>query len=745
MNVKVPTDLDLCAQEPIRIPGGIQPHGALIVLDAGLATILQASANAPEFLGFDAKAGATLDSGPLVEALTALRANAAGDPFLKPIEIGGKCLLVSAHGTAQGVIVEFEETDPDILASNPYPRMQRFVDRIESSQDIDNVLAEAAREVRDLTGFNRVMIYRFDADWNGTVIAEDGDGVLPSYLDLRFPATDIPAQARELYLLNRLRLIPSSSYDPVPIEPATSPVDGAPLDLSDAALRSVSPIHLEYMRNMGTGASMSISLVVDGALWGLISCHNRNPMEVDARIRAACEFLGRIVGHQIAFHERRRESADRLALKRVETELVSHLARTPVFQEGLVARSQQWLKLTNAEGAAVITEGMVLTTGQVPPSDRIKDLARWLQGMDVDRVFATRELGKHWSEGRTIADVASGVVAVPISQRHASFIMWFRPELKHTVKWGGEPAKTVDDRAMRISPRTSFEIWKETVRGRAVPWSRAELHSAEDFRQSVVDLVLQRAEERAEMTEELQRSNKELEAFSYSISHDLRAPFRHIAGYAQLLKEEEPSLKDLSRHYIEGISQAAVTAGQLVDDLLQFSQLGRTGLKMSRIDMNKVVEEIQRGLSHEMEGRRIEWQVAEDLPVAWGDPSLVRQAMFNLVENAVKYSRDSDPAIITIAGSRNADGATRYSVADNGVGFDMTYVGKLFQVFQRLHHADEFDGTGIGLALTKRIVDRHGGSISAEGTLGKGAMFTIELPDRRGENERGKLETDPAG
>jgi two-component system, chemotaxis family, sensor kinase Cph1 len=453
----------------------------------------------------------------------------------------------------------------------------------------------------------------------------------------------------------------------------------------------------------------------------------------------------RISRHQIAFHERRTETTDRLALKRVETELVSHLARTPVFQEGLVARSRQWLKLTNAEGAAVITEGMVMTTGQVPASDRIKELARWLHGKNVERIFATRELGREWEPGKAMADVASGVVAVPISQRHASFIMWFRPEVVHTVKWGGEPVKDVSGAKMRISPRTSFEIWKEQVRGRADPWSSAELHSAEDFRQSVVDLVLQRAEERAEMTEELQRSNKELEAFSYSISHDLRAPFRHIAGYAQLLKDEEPSLKDLSQHYLDGIAQAAVTAGQLVDDLLQFSQLGRTGLKMSRIDMNKVVEEIQRGLSHETERRRIEWKVDADLPIAWGDPSLMRQAMFNLVENAVKYSRDSNPSVITISGGRNADVSTRYSVADNGVGFDMTYVGKLFQVFQRLHHSDEFDGTGIGLALTKRIVDRHGGSISAEGTLGKGARFTIELPDRRGEDIRGKLETDPAG
>jgi light-regulated signal transduction histidine kinase (bacteriophytochrome) len=332
--------------------------------------------------------------------------------------------------------------------------------------------------------------------------------------------------------------------------------------------------------------------------------------------------------------------------------------------------------------------------------------------------------------------VASGILAVPISRLHASFIIWFRPEVIRTVTWGGDPATAKQqDEAGRLHPRRSFESWKEQVRHRSTPWREAELLSAADFRVAVVNFVLQRAEERAQLSEELQRSNKELEAFSYSISHDLRAPFRHIAGYAQLLAEEEPDLKPLSHHYLDGISRAALSAGQLVDDLLHFSQLGRASLKTFRIDMGKVMEEVRHSLDTSETGRAIQWRVG-DLPSCWGDPSLVRQALFNLVENAVKYTRGRDPSRISVEGREVGD-AVVYTVADNGIGFDMAYSGKLFQVFQRLHRPEDFEGTGIGLALTKRIIDRHGGSVQAKGAVGRGATFSFSLPRIAKGNGRG--------
>ncbi|MFG1396176.1 ATP-binding protein [Roseixanthobacter pseudopolyaromaticivorans] len=740
----VPADpLDVCAQEPIRVPGGIQPHGALMVLRPGDLRVLQASANVAALLGI----GLHLEQAPVLSDLavadgpfgTDIAAWAAGEEplYFKVQPLAGRLFSVSGHRTAQGLILEFEPaSDSDASGPTLYPALREFLERTETLPGVPALAEAVAGQVRRLTGFNRVLIYQFDSDWNGTVIAEDGDGMLPSYLDLRFPASDIPAQARELYLLNRLRMIASADYVPVPLVPALCPSDGAPLDMSLAVLRSVSPVHLEYMRNMGTAASMSISIVIGERLWGLISCHHAQEMTVGAQVRAACDFLGRIVAQQIDARERSAEMDERLRLHHLETELVAHLARAATFQSGLVERAPQWMGITNARGAAVLSEGVVLTAGITPPVDKVIELAEWLKSQKIEQTFTTDCLSDHWDRGADIAEVASGILAVPISRLHASFIIWFRPEIVRTVTWGGDPRgdKALDAQG-RLHPRRSFESWKQRVHNRSTPWREAEILSAADFRTAVINFVLQRAEERAQLSDELQRSNKELEAFSYSISHDLRAPFRHIAGYAQLLAEEEPNLKPLSHHYLDGITHAALSAGQLVDDLLRFSQLGRASLKTSRIDMAKVVEEVRRSLDIAEGERAIVWEIGE-MPTCWGDPSLVRQALFNLVENALKYTRGRDPARISVFGAERGEEMV-YTVADNGIGFDMAYAGKLFQVFQRLHRPEDFEGTGIGLALTKRIVDRHGGTVQASGAVQQGATFTFSLPKREKGKPRG--------
>jgi light-regulated signal transduction histidine kinase (bacteriophytochrome) len=393
--------------------------------------------------------------------------------------------------------------------------------------------------------------------------------------------------------------------------------------------------------------------------------------------------------------------------------------------EELERLPEAWMGLANASGAAIITEDEVRTAGETPPRDMLVQLASFLDTIGQDR-FETDRLSTIWPEGSAISDTASGVLAISISQLYPSYVIWFRPEVVRTVTWGGDPRKTIDAKE-RLTPRTSFAQWKEELHERAIPWSAAEIESAEDFRNALINFVLRRAEERAELTEELERSNKELESFSYSVSHDLRAPFRHIVGYAELLTARETALDDKSRHYLRSIIDSALSAGRLVDDLLNFSQLGRTSVSKTRVDMGKLVAEVRRSLEPDIADRAIEWQVGK-LPPAWGDGALIRQALTNLIENAVKYSRDRSPAVIQIGGE-TVNGQSTYWVRDNGVGFEMAYVHKLFGVFQRLHRAEDFAGTGIGLALTKRIINRHGGQVKAEGAVNEGATFAFTLPD----------------
>jgi light-regulated signal transduction histidine kinase (bacteriophytochrome) len=736
-------DLTACDREPIHVVGSVQPHGFLLALDLPALRIVQASANAPAA----APVGATLDRAfPELAAVVRRYLDGGrwndGATYLRTVTLGSgsarQAYEVAAHRVDGLVVLELEET-ADLSGDSGLdaltPRLRAFVERLHAARSVEDLCQLLAEDIRHVTGFDRALVYRFDRDWHGTVLAEDGNGVLPSYLDLRFPASDIPAQARELYRRNRLRIIPDAGYDPVPIRPALTPA-GEPLDLSQSVLRSVSPVHIEYMRNMGTMASMSVSILVDDALWGLVSCHNRGPKRVPLQARNACDFLTQIFALQLSAKVRGEQAEQRLALGAVQARLLGYMAEEESFVDGLMNHPDDVLALVNASGAAVVTTDRCRLLGSTPSEREVRALYDWLSTRgDVDDVFATDSLAEGFPRAEAIADCASGVLAISVSKKYASYILWFRPEVVRTVKWGGNPVKAAQPDPAggpdRLHPRKSFETWKETVKGRSLPWSVPEVEAAKDLRASVLGIVLRRAEELAAMSEELQRSNKELEAFSYSVSHDLRAPFRHIVGYSNLLKTREgANLSEKGRHYVETIIEAAFSAGTLVDNLLTFSQMGRHSLNKVSGDLNALVDEVRRKVERDVTpDRTVRWEIGS-LGRVHADPVMLRLVIENLLSNAVKYTRGKPEAVIEVGRLPPQEGEAVFFVRDNGVGFDMAYVDKLFGVFQRLHRVEEFEGTGIGLANVRRIVERHGGRTWAEGRPGEGATFHFTLPIR---------------
>ncbi|KQO76328.1 ATP-binding protein [Methylobacterium sp. Leaf88] len=735
-------DLTACDREPIHIVGSIQPHGFLLTLDAANLAIVQASANAP--VGTDV--GAALETAipelvPVVRRYLDDQPTEDGAHYLRTVTLAAaasQAYEVAAHRVGNLVVLELEEfADPSVEAGLDALslRLRAFVQRLRQARNVEDLCAIVAEDVRHVTGFDRTLVYRFDRDWHGTVLAEAGNGNLPSYLDLRFPASDIPVQARELYRRNRLRIIPDAGYVPVPIRPTLTPA-GPPLDLSQSVLRSVSPVHVEYMRNMRTMASMSVSILVDDRLWGLISCHNAEPKRVPLQARNACDFLTQIFALQLSARERGAQAEQRLALGAIQARLLGFMAEEDSFVDGLLKHPDDVMALANAAGAAIVTGDRCRLIGATPGETQVRALYDWLSAReDADEVFTTDALSELLPEAEAFAAQGSGLLAISVSKKYASYILWFRPEVVRTVKWGGNPAKPAipdpEGGPNRLHPRKSFEIWKETVKGRSLPWSLPEVEAAKDLRSSVLGIVLRRAEELAAMSEELQRSNKELEAFSYSVSHDLRAPFRHIVGYSNLLKTREATnLSDKGRHYVDTIIEAAFSAGTLVDNLLTFSQMGRHALNKVSGEMNALIEEVRRKVLRDVPPERtIRWEIGR-LGRAYADPFMLRLVIENLLSNAVKYTRDRPEAVIEIGRAAPKDGEAVFYVRDNGAGFDMAYVDKLFGVFQRLHRVEEFEGTGIGLANVRRIVERHGGRTWAEGALGKGATFTFTLPLR---------------
>ncbi|QFU15127.1 ATP-binding protein [Microvirga thermotolerans] len=735
-------DLTACDREPIHIPGSIQPYGLLLAMSPEERILTYVSANAAPAFGLDR--GALLGR-PIREALPRLeallgpdlgRADAPSGPgFARTVSLdtaaGPRRFDAVVHRSERATILELEECVPgeEATLDTLYPGMRRFVERLQAAATTDDLCRLVAQDVRAITGFDRVLVYRFDAQWNGNVVAEDRNDALPSYLGLRFPASDIPAQARELYRRNRLRIVPDANYVPVPIE-ALGP---EPLDLSDAVLRSVSPVHLEYMRNMGTMASMSVSILRDGVLWGLISCHNKEPRRVPLQVRNACDFLAQIFSMQLDARERAARAEDRMRLGSVQARLLGYMAAEDVFIDGLVKHPGELMELAGAQGAAIVSDDYCLRFGRTPDEAQVKDLFAWLSRHHREDVFVTDALPAHHPAAAAYAARASGLVAIAISKVHRSYVLWFRPEAVQTVEWGGDPRKPArrEAGAERLHPRNSFEVWKETVRGRSEPWSPGEIDAVKELRNAIVGIVLRRAEELASLADELRRSNRELEAFSYSVSHDLRAPFRHIVGYAELLKKQEMErLSERGRRYVDVIIESAYTAGTLVDNLLNFSHMGRTALKPRRVETRTLVDEVRQRLALDTADRRIVWTIG-DLPPVHADPVMLRLVFENLLSNAVKYTRPREEAVIEI-GSYREDGSTVFFVRDNGVGFDMAYVGKLFGVFQRLHRMEDFEGTGIGLANVRRIVERHGGRTWAEGAVDRGATFFFALPDSEG-------------
>ena len=735
-------DLTTCDREPIHIPGSIQPYGALLVLEPGTLNILQVAGGADRIMqpGHGWLGASLADVLPasvfqVIEHIDFALPDTGIAHFgtVRFAHGGGwRSYHAIAHRSAGSIVLEFEQTVADEPGSfeDLYPVVREFLDSLQAVSSVDELASLAALEVRRITGLDRALVYRFDEDWNGTVIAEDRNDALPSYLDLRFPASDIPAQARELYRLNRLRLIADANYQPAPIQPALNPSTGAPVDLSLSVLRSVSPVHLEYMRNMGTHASMSISLLREGQLWGLISCHNAAPHRVPYHVRTACDFIGQILSLQLAAKEHASLAERRHDRRIIVGRLLGHMAAEDHFLDGLVKHGDDLLALANARGAAVVFGGTSTLIGETPAAVEVDRITSWLAAQHRgDDVFVTDNLAAVMRAADELKDHASGLLAISISQVHASYVIWFRPEVIRTVSWAGEPRKRaeLDPGGLRLHPRKSFEVWKETVSLRSLPWHETEVHATAELRTAIVDIVLRRAEEMAALSERLVSINKELEAFSYSVSHDLRAPFRHIVGYSQLLKANEgQQLTERASRYVDTIIESAISAGTLVDNLLSYSQMGRTTLTPVPLDMDALVAEVIRKLDMEIGERAIEWRIGTLAP-ARGDPTMMRLVFQNLISNAIKFTRDRAPGLIEI-GCEPAAAEHIYFVRDNGVGFDEAYVSKLFGVFQRLHRVEEFEGTGIGLANVRRIIERHGGRVWAQGKMDEGAMISFALP-----------------
>jgi two-component system, chemotaxis family, sensor kinase Cph1 len=472
-------DLSACDREPIHIPGAIQPHGVVLVVDRDRMEIVQVAGDVAGLLGAPVEA---LLGSPLEKAGPALARVAKGSAGMsaRPVSLGRLLppdtaaeVEVTLHGSGNVLVVEVEPAGPARDLAQELSRLTRIGGDLEAARDMEGLLDGAAGHVRALTRFDRVMIYRFLPDGSGLVVAEACDPDTGTYLHHRFPASDIPAQARALYLRNPIRTIPDVEYVPAPLVPQENPLTGGPLDLSDCALRSVSPVHLQYLRNMGVGASMSLSIVVAGELWGLVACHHREPRGVSPATRGMCTLLARFISQQVRARD---EDQHHRQAARLRTGIEAWLAQASEdgFRRSLSEGLEGLRALLPCDGLAVVCGDAFLTDGKTPSEDAVRRILPWLFEAEDGTCRATDHLAGVDPGGAEYAAVASGALGAVVSSADSVAVLWFRAEQVETIKWGGNPDKPAEiGEVGALTPRRSFETWKQIVRQRGRPWTEA--------------------------------------------------------------------------------------------------------------------------------------------------------------------------------------------------------------------------------------------------------------------------------
>ncbi len=488
-------DLSNCERELIHLPGSIQPHGVLLQVRESDFVVVLASINTRECLGLDRDpVGQRLD---WIDPDLAAGVRSHIDDALQTVpavvrcNIGGRVYDGLLHRPPDGgLIVELEPAGPVHDLSQ---MVERALQTIVGAPSL-RVLGEAAVAlVGDLTGYDRVMFYRFDDAGNGEVLAEQRRPDMEPLLGNRYPASDIPRVARRLYERNRLRVLADITYTPVPLSAALSPLSGRPLDMSMCALRSVSPIHVQYLRNMGVRATLVVSLMVGDTLWGLLSCHHEQPRTVSFEVRAVCELLAEVVATRIAALQSFSEGQAELAVRRLEQRMVEAISRDGDWRVALFDGTQALLQPLGASGAALLYDGMIQTVGDVPGTPQLREIGAWLDAQPRAPVIATGAFTVDAPQFAALVGVAAGLVATPVSRAPGEYLVWFRPEQIRTVAWGGNPyvSVTAGGDPADLSPRRSFAKWHELVERTCEPWTQSDLTTVRLIGETVSDVVLQ--------------------------------------------------------------------------------------------------------------------------------------------------------------------------------------------------------------------------------------------------------------
>lgn len=579
-------------------------------------------------------------------------------------------------------------------------------------------------EIYRITGYDHIMIYQFDQDYNGDIIEERKIESRPSYKGMKFPAEDIPPQARHLFLTEQVRIIFDIAGDQVLYENPGSP----DLDLTGVAIRGVSPIHQEYLSNMGVAASFSVAIIKDEKLWGLIACHHTKPRLIHHQARAWLKFFSSLISINLDKLHQHKQEVSTIEDVLMEEHLVGNLQGSQDLVKSLLHQDQNMMDLIHSDGAVIFFGDEIECIGSTPDIQKLASLKQWL----IEQGFKE---GQSWSSTKQLMpeklyDVRmAGILALRLSPMSEDFLVWLRKERIQTISWGGNPNKhkSFDENVGRLVPRRSFEIWNEEVADTCEPWTMSEKSVARSFLDSLRNKLFEQYNQVLLLNRDLKAAYNQMETFSYILSHDLKAPLRSIEGFANILKDDYGAALDQhGLRLLDIITRSIEEMRTLIHEILDYNKLNKQELRIAEVDLGELLEAswARTGVS------TATFHIEPRTPRAFVDKVLISQVFNNLFSNAMKYVDENVQPIIHVWHEQKESYVDIF-VEDNGIGIEKDQRQKVFEEFQRLH-AKKYDGSGLGLSIVKRIVARHGGEVEIMDSQRHhtGTIFRISLPSQ---------------
>lgn len=725
-----------CHEEPIHIPGSIQSFGYLIGIDAASRTITFFSRNisdifkigsSDELFGrkltdFPESFRSIIDS----EIYTSLDrfTRRKNETYFDKIFINGKEYHFSVFRSGLYIFLEFEEViiNPDKRISNKYDNF--YV--IDNEQELWNHLLETLSKV---VNYDRMMVYKFMMDGSGKVIAEKKNEEMESFLGLHYPESDIPKQARELYLKKRKRIFSNVYADLVPIISKKE----ESIDLTFSASRGMSPVHGQYLKNLGVASSFSVSIIIDDHLWGLVTCQNIEPKHIDLEDRVQAGIFTALAANAYSSFKSKSELNYRLELNEKLLQLKTEFLKHNHLFDSLIESKTEIKKLPEADGLAIVSDESITTAGSTPDTETIVRIAEWGLEHTRDHLYVSRNFLKDHGEELSLSKNAAGIIIYFIERDKKEMLIWFRKEFDEHIDWAGNPEKKVgvfsqngEERHM-VSPRTSFRIFTENIKGHSKRWNSRNISAVKALRDLILETSHKNYNAIKRLNDELKKVNEELDSFSYTISHDLGTPLTVMKLNAQMLLGNLTGDSEKSKTKINTIIEEIDNMAEMMQDVLQLSRAKHSEVQLESLKTAHTIQKISDNAKITY-GSPASEIIIKECPDVLADKTMLHQVFLNIINNAVKYSSHKDLPKVEIEGTE--DGQTIiYRISDNGIGIPEEEKHKMFKIFNRMDNAKKFKGNGVGLSIVHRIMKRIGGNVDYESNKeGTSFILTFKKP-----------------